>query len=75
MALYVSDSFKNAQPFIERIEGELGIDVNLIAQTQEARLGFMGAVRTTRVDPEQQEPPAATPTMKVKFAMYSPQET
>jgi exopolyphosphatase / guanosine-5'-triphosphate,3'-diphosphate pyrophosphatase len=42
---------KNAEAFVDRIEGELGIAVNLIAQTQEARLGFMGAVRKAAVDP------------------------
>jgi len=42
----------NAPAFIRRIESELGIPVSLIAQTQEARLGFMGAVRAAHVDPE-----------------------
>lgn len=43
---------RNAADFIARIEQELGIPVNLIAQAQEARLGFMGAVRAADVDPE-----------------------
>lgn len=41
----------NAPELIARIETELGIPVSLIAQAQEARLGFMGAVRAARVDP------------------------
>ena len=43
---------RNAPEFIARIEAELGIPVNLIAQSQEARLGFMGAVRAASVDPK-----------------------
>ncbi len=43
---------RNAPEFIARIEAELGIPVNLIAQAQEARLGFMGAVRAADVDPK-----------------------
>ncbi|MEZ4440451.1 MAG: hypothetical protein R3B72_15245 [Polyangiaceae bacterium] len=42
----------NAGPFIARIEQELGITVNLIAQAEEARLGFLGAVTKAGVDPE-----------------------
>ncbi|HHH29797.1 MAG TPA: hypothetical protein ENK57_15835 [Polyangiaceae bacterium] len=43
---------RNAPEFIARIERELEIPVNLIAQAREARLGFLGAVRSAHVVPE-----------------------
>lgn len=43
---------KNAPDFLQRIRRELGIQVTLITQAQEARLGFLGAVLSAGVDPK-----------------------
>jgi exopolyphosphatase/guanosine-5'-triphosphate,3'-diphosphate pyrophosphatase len=44
-------SADNGDAFRGRLEHELGFRVALITQAQEARLGFMGAVRNAGVDP------------------------
>lgn len=43
----------NAGEMVERIEAELGIQVSVVSQLQEARIGFVGAVNTSGADPRQ----------------------